>query len=135
MAVEFALIAPMLVVLIGGIIEFGILLFNQAVITNASREAARAGIVATNPGGRPTCSQMCTVANGYLTRAGLQTVSCCTTGTTNVMKVTNGTTGTTPNGACLAFGNDLTVSILYPYTLAFVVNIPRLGAATTMRCE
>lgn len=40
-AVEFALISPLLFILIFGIIEFSALLYNQAVITNASREAAR----------------------------------------------------------------------------------------------
>jgi hypothetical protein len=44
-AVEFALIAPLLFVLTFGIVEFGLLLFDQAVITNASREGARAAIV------------------------------------------------------------------------------------------
>jgi hypothetical protein len=44
-AVEFALILPVLLLILFGIIEFGLLLYNKAVITNASREGARAGIV------------------------------------------------------------------------------------------
>lgn len=44
-AVEFALIAPLLFVLTFGIIEFALLLFDKAVVTNASREGARAAIV------------------------------------------------------------------------------------------
>lgn len=44
-AVEFALIAPILFVLTFGIIEFSILLFDKAVVTNASREGARAAII------------------------------------------------------------------------------------------
>lgn len=44
-AVEFALVLPLLAVLIFGIIEFGILFYDKAVITNASREGARAGIL------------------------------------------------------------------------------------------
>ena len=44
--VEFALIAPLLFLLIFGMIEFSLLLFNKHVITNASREIARAGVVA-----------------------------------------------------------------------------------------
>ena len=43
--VEFAVIAPLLFVILFGIIEFGILFYDRAMITNASREAARAGIV------------------------------------------------------------------------------------------
>lgn len=43
--VEFALIAPLLFVILFGIMEFGILLYDKAMLTNASREGARAGIV------------------------------------------------------------------------------------------
>lgn len=47
--VEFAIILPLLLLLIFGIIEFGLFLFNRHVITNAVREAARAGIVVRIP--------------------------------------------------------------------------------------
>ena len=43
-AVEFAIIFPLLVTLAFGIIELSVLFFNKAMITNASREGARAGI-------------------------------------------------------------------------------------------
>jgi len=43
--VEFAIIAPLLFVILFGIIEFGVLLYDKAMLTNASREGARAGIV------------------------------------------------------------------------------------------
>ena len=43
--VEFAIITPLLFVILFGIFESGLLLYNKAVITNASREGARAGIV------------------------------------------------------------------------------------------
>lgn len=43
--IEMALTMPLLLVFLFGIINFGIALYNKAVITNASREAARAGIV------------------------------------------------------------------------------------------
>lgn len=44
-AIEFALLLPFLILLILGIIEFGVIFYNQAMITNASREGARSGIV------------------------------------------------------------------------------------------
>jgi len=44
--VEFAIVLPLLVLILGGIIEFGLLFYNKQVITNASREGARAGIIA-----------------------------------------------------------------------------------------
>jgi hypothetical protein len=48
-AVEFAIILPFLIFLIFGIIEGGLLLYNDQVLTNASREGARAGVVVGNP--------------------------------------------------------------------------------------
>ena len=52
-AVEFALILPLLLVLTFGIIEFSVFLFDKAVITNASREGARFGIVFVTDGTTP----------------------------------------------------------------------------------
>jgi Flp pilus assembly protein TadG len=48
-AVEFAIIATLFFSVVFGIIEFGILMFDQHVLTNASREGARAGIVMRVP--------------------------------------------------------------------------------------
>ena len=47
--VEFALILPILMGLLVGGIDASLALYDKAVITNASREGARAGIVARNP--------------------------------------------------------------------------------------
>jgi Flp pilus assembly protein TadG len=47
--VEFALILPILLGLLVGGIDLSLALYDKAVITNASREGARAGIVARNP--------------------------------------------------------------------------------------
>jgi Flp pilus assembly protein TadG len=42
--IEFAFVLPLLCILFLGIIDFGILFYDKAVITNASREGARTGI-------------------------------------------------------------------------------------------
>ena len=47
-AVEFAIVLPLLVLILWGILEFSILLYDKAMITNLSREAARAAIVFGN---------------------------------------------------------------------------------------
>ena len=47
--VDFALILPILLLLLLGTIDGSLALYDKAVITNASREGARAGIVARNP--------------------------------------------------------------------------------------
>ncbi len=44
-AVEFALVLPLLLLVLFGTIEFGILMYDQSVITNAAREGARWGAV------------------------------------------------------------------------------------------
>lgn len=48
-SVEFAVVLPLLMLLICGTIEFGALFYNKQVLTNASREAARAGITGESP--------------------------------------------------------------------------------------
>ena len=42
--IEFAFVLPLLCIMILGIIEFGVLFYDKAVVTNASREGARAAI-------------------------------------------------------------------------------------------
>jgi Flp pilus assembly protein TadG len=44
--VEFAIVLSLLVLFVIGAIEFGVLYYNKQVITNASREGARAGVIA-----------------------------------------------------------------------------------------
>jgi Flp pilus assembly protein TadG len=48
-AIEFALLLPLLLLLLIGSIDMSLALYDKSVITNASREGARAGIVARNP--------------------------------------------------------------------------------------
>ncbi|MFZ2171118.1 MAG: TadE/TadG family type IV pilus assembly protein [Methylococcaceae bacterium] len=61
--VEFAIVLPLFIVLVFGIIEFSLMLFDQAVITNASREAARSAIAFRNP--KLTIAQIKDVAINY----------------------------------------------------------------------
>ena len=46
--VEMAIALPLILILLCGTIEFGVLFYNKQVITNASREAVRAGISGIN---------------------------------------------------------------------------------------
>lgn len=61
--VEFAIILPILLMVLFGIIEFSLALYDQAVITNASREGARAGIVLKSP--KLTNAQIETITRDY----------------------------------------------------------------------
>lgn len=47
-AVEFAIVVPLLALILFGTIDFALLFYNKQVLTNASREGARAAIVADN---------------------------------------------------------------------------------------
>ena len=49
LAVEFAILLPVFVLLIFGVVEFSLALYDKAMLTNASREGARAGIVFREP--------------------------------------------------------------------------------------
>lgn len=70
--VEFALILPLLILLLCGIIDFGWIFGNQISMNNASREAAR--FMAINYDSTKTLAQNQTVADGIL-RARLATMN------------------------------------------------------------
>ena len=57
--VELALILPVFLFLVFGLIELSVALYDKAVLTNASREGARAGIVLRNP--KPTVAEITSV--------------------------------------------------------------------------
>lgn len=118
-AVEFALIAPLLFVLTFGIIEFAILLFDKAVVTNASREGARAAIVfnVDEDGGYAplTKAYIQGVVTSYFD--GLPLVSL---GADNTPVITVDY----ENGEAVS-GEDVTVTVTYTYT--FLVFRPLLS--------
>lgn len=62
--IEFALVLPMMVLLTMGIVEFGFVFYNQQVITNASREGARAGIIAQVP--KVSDPEIVGIVNNYI---------------------------------------------------------------------
>jgi Flp pilus assembly protein TadG len=68
-AVEFALLLPVLMLILFGIIEFGLALYQQAILTNASREGARLGIVQSSP--PIALAAVDTRIDTYLTAAGI----------------------------------------------------------------
>jgi Flp pilus assembly protein TadG len=94
--VEFAVLAPLFVALLFGLVEFGLFLYDKEVLTNASREGARFGVVYTTP--RKTSTEISTKVQDFLTNAGFTD-----TATINV------------TGAGGGSGSSLTVSVSYPY--------------------
>ena len=125
MAVEAALLLPMMVLLIFGMIEFSLLLYNRQVITNGSREGARAGIVQTG-GPRVTDGEINAVVNQY-----------CLNRLITFGAATGPSTSVTRSGA--VFGSDLTVRVTYDYDFlvlsTFGFGPIQLAAETVMRLE
>ena len=121
-AVEFALLLPVLMMVLFGIIEFGLALYRQSILTNASREGARLGIVQSVPA--ITNAQINAAIDNYLTPAGI------TPGTVSRIIVAGGVTGT-----------PVQVTLTLPYTysvlpgLTSVAPLINLTARTEMRHE
>lgn len=137
--VEFAFVMPLLVILVFGIIDFAIALYDKAVITNAVREGARQGIVFADGqlSQRLTPAQIEAVVEAYcsnhLISFGSSTVDARATFTRN------GSAATPP----IVSGDTLTVDLNTPYIYRYLMLsklFPPLGslslnAASVMRAE
>jgi len=100
---EFALVAPLFVVLLFGLVEFGLAMYTKEVVNNASREGARLGVIFSTP--RKTSAEITTRVQEYLNKTGFpHTVS------VNV------------SGAGGASGNLLSVRVAYPYNFQVLPN-------------
>jgi Flp pilus assembly protein TadG len=126
-AVEFAIVLPILVLLIFGIIEFSVALYDKAMITNACREGARAGIVYRVPS--VTDGEITNVVNNYL-GSSLITFGAPVAANTTVTRI-----GYNP-------GDELKVTVNYTYTFliipSFVASLSggiNMAAETVMRME
>jgi Flp pilus assembly protein TadG len=115
--VEFAVVLPIFVVLVFGIIQFGIVFNNYVTLTDATRAGARAGAVARNDAD-PT---------GTATSA-VQT-SATDLNQSNLNVSVNSTWQS---------GSDITVHATYPYSinlLGWVISSGTLTSTTTERVE
>jgi Flp pilus assembly protein TadG len=106
-AVEFALVLPLLLLLVFGVLEFGLIMSAKGVITHASREGARLGVVYCNP--RKTPAEITACVQAYLNTAGIY----------------DATINVTPGASS---GDLLTVKVAYTYQ--FMV-LPRLVESLT----
>jgi Flp pilus assembly protein TadG len=114
---EFAIVLPILVVLLFGIIQFGILFNNYVTLTDAVRSGARQAAVSRNDA-NPTGAATTAVRNSAadLNQANL---------------------AVTVNSAWQA-GTDVTVTATYPWSvklLGWVVSAGTLKSKTTERVE
>jgi len=106
--VEFALVVPMLLLLVFGIAEFGRAWMTKNILTGAAREAVRVLAVPDPPGGVAAAT---TRANQVLTSGGI---------TTATLTIVNATA---------AFG-DVTVTVNYNFPVVIAGFIPGLSSTT-----
>lgn len=124
-AAEFAILLPVLLLIVFGTIEFGMMMYGREVVTNATREGARYGIVAQVPA--VTSGQMITQASAYLTGTGVNPTS---------------VTFSAP-ACCGATGTPVTLSAIYryPWLIPYIptmLGLPSpfpISITTTMRHE
>lgn len=122
-AVEFALVAPLLVILLFTIIEFSLVLYDKAVITNASREGARYGSV-HDPSGTVDNAAIITVVNNYLSN--------------HLISLGNANTADVPAPQWNTPAADfLTVTVNYTYDFLVLPDFTsiNLSAVTVMKVE
>lgn len=130
--IEFALVFPVLLFVLAGILDMGFLFKNYQVVTNAAREGAR---LAALPGWTP--EQVSTRVTDYLAAGGLQGGA--TTTLDHVTILTDPVSGRTITGV------RVTVEYPHPYMIlgpisrlvsgATVPNGVTLRAVATMRVE
>ena len=119
-AVEFAVVLPVFVILVFGMIEYGRMVMVQQVITNASREGARCAVL-----DGATTSSVQSAVTTYLSNA----------------QVSGGSTAVTPEPATAASGDPVTVTVSIPFSAVSWLPSPMylggktLSASTSMRRE
>ncbi|MFN2424917.1 MAG: TadE/TadG family type IV pilus assembly protein [Candidatus Binatia bacterium] len=94
-AVEFALVLPVLCVVLFGVIEFGMAFWRKQILTAAVREGARQGILATPV---KTCNEITNTVKTYLANSGFDSSKA----------------AVTPTGCPRTEGTPLTVAATYP---------------------
>lgn len=117
--VELALVMPIFIFFFFGVADFGFMIYDKAVITNASREAARTGIAVAAPQ-RPTIDQITKIATDYCNNSHLINFS----NTLIIPSITVTPNPQTPTNT--TFGEPLTVLINYQYNHLILGKIIKL---------
>lgn len=122
--VEFALVLPVLLTVLLAVIELGVMLYNQAVLTQASREGARVGIVLREP--KPGASEI------------RQAVLARTQGALIALRGSASPEVQVQQSSPAAYPNPLQVTVRYPYAglalgpLLSALDQPVVLSATTV---
>lgn len=125
--VEFALTLPLLLAVVFGAIEFGVAMYDKAVLTNASREGARAGVISKTP--RLTDAQIQAVVTAY---AQSNMISFKTASLTTTVTPANRTNSGVQLSVLVTYNYGFLVLPKFLTSLAGTLN---LRASTVMRME
>jgi Flp pilus assembly protein TadG len=123
--VEFAVILPVLLLVLMSVYQFGQVFVNYMDVTGAGREGARKAAVSRTAGS-------CTVVDSLAVTAAKGAASDLNQSSLNV------TIARTCTNNSYAQGSDVTATATYPYTisiLGLVVSSGTLSSSTTMRVE
>lgn len=124
---EFAIIAILFFLFLFGIIEFGILMFNQQVLANAAREGARMGVVARPHDYKVSSSAITTAVVGYAQN------NIITFGDKNFSVNAQFSSGLQH---CKQFQDELTVSVSYDYSFLYLPFVKKtIRSKSVMICE
>jgi Flp pilus assembly protein TadG len=135
--VEFAIILPVFIIVIFGIIEFSLLLYNKGIITHAAREGARAGVVynfGTDPdvNNRISVSDIIDEVNIYIQNNLISFNP--STPAIAVDNIDNGSLNNCPNQS--ASEQRLRVRVSYTYSFLVLPNfIAALAGGTNLQSE
>ena len=118
-SVEFAIVILLFITIIFGIIEFGLYMYNQHIVTNAAREGVRYGVVYRD--NRISANDIEAEVRSY---------------TDNYLVTFGGGTATVNSGVCAGSGELLSVTVSYNYNFLFLRSLARqISSTTSMRCE
>lgn len=130
-AVELAILAPVLILLAVGTFEFGLLLYNKQVITNAAREGARAGIVRGDK--FSTNDKLKDIVKDYCDKHRLIDYGGTLTNEDILLELElSGVESSDSDRLSAGFGDDFSVKITYDHEL-FVPSLFKLDQTITLR--
>jgi Flp pilus assembly protein TadG len=119
--VEFAILLPILLLLLLGILQFGVVFNNYIQVTSAAREGARKAAVSRSLGVAGATSAARTAAKNA----------------SPGLSLTDSQITVTPSNS-MAQGSDVTVQVKYPYAIDIIGKVVASGnltSSTTMRVE
>jgi Flp pilus assembly protein TadG len=148
-AVEFALVLPVLFLLIGAIIDFGFIFAQQIAFNTSVRDAARAGVLPSLAGTKQTCGQVASrarvsAASGAI-GASSQRIAVTVTGAGGTCTLAagsataSGATGAFPcTGSATKTPTDIQVTLSFasspPFPVPFMGAV-NLGSKGNFQCE